>query len=104
MKKKIIQVEKEKKITNAAFFVVTEFQAGQRTMSQPVAVCCNKVQAELKAKIEYLSRQRVLYRDTAEEEYKEDCRDTLNSVATMIKANGKGTLSQQSFLCHNIKS
>ena len=62
-------------------------------MSQPAAVCRNKVQAELKAEIESLSRQRVFYCDIAEEECKEDYRNTLNSVATMIKANGKGTLS-----------
>ena len=58
-------------------------------MSQPVAVYRNKVQAELKAKIESLSRQRVICCHTVEEEYKEDCRDTLNSVVTMIKAIGK---------------
>ena len=29
-------------------------------MSQPVAICCNKVQAKLKAEIESLSRQSVL--------------------------------------------
>ena len=53
-------------------------------MSQPAAVCRNKVQAELKAEIESLSRQRFFYRDIAEE----DCHDTLNSITTMIKANG----------------
>ena len=57
----------------------------KRTMSQPTAVYCNKVQAELKVEIESLSRQRVLCRDIAEEECKEECRDTLNSVETMIK-------------------
>ena len=65
-------------------------------MSQLAAVCRNKVQAELKAKIESLFRQRFFYRDIAEEECKEDCRNTLNFVATMIKSNGKGTLSRQS--------
>ena len=63
-------------------------------MSQPAAICRNKVQVELKAEIESLSQQRVFCRDIAEEECKEDCRDTLNSVATMIKENGKGTLSR----------
>ena len=65
-------------------------------MSQPVAVCRNKVQAELKVKMESLSQQRVFYHNIAEEDCrdtKEDYRDTLNSVTTMIKANGKGTLS-----------
>ena len=54
-------------------------------MSQPEAVCHNKVQAELKAEIESLSQQRVFFRDIAEEKCKEDCCDTLNSVARMIK-------------------
>ena len=62
-------------------------------MLQPAVVCRNKVQAELKAEIESLSRQRVFCRNIAEEECKEDYRDTINSIATMIKANGKGTLS-----------
>ena len=61
-------------------------------MSQPVTVCRNKVQVELKVEIEFPSQQRVFYRDIAEEECKEDCRDTLNSVTTMIKVNGKGNL------------
>ena len=55
-------------------------------MSQPAAVCRNKVQVELKAEIESLSRQRVLCHDIAEEECIKDYRDTLNSVAIMIKA------------------
>ena len=65
-------------------------------MSQITFVCRNKVQAKLKAEIESLLRQRVFYRDIAEEEGKEDCRDTLNSIAIMIMANDKGTLSRQS--------
>ena len=72
-------------------------------MSQPTVVYRNKVQAKLKAEIESLSRQRIFYRDIAEEECKVDYRDTLNSVATMIMVNGKGTMSRQSFLCRNIK-
>ena len=63
-------------------------------MSHPTAACRNKVKAELKAEIESLLQQRVFCPDIAEEECKEDCRDTLNSVVTMIKANGKGTLSR----------
>ena len=62
-------------------------------MSHPEAICCSKVHAELKAKIESLSPQRVFYHDIAEEKCKEYCYNTLNSVVTMIKANGKGTLS-----------
>ena len=71
-------------------------------MSQPAVVCRNKVQVELKAEIESLSRQRKVCHDIAKE-VKEDCRDTLNFVATIIKANGKGTLSRQSFFYRNIK-
>ena len=44
-----------------------------------------------------------LCRDTAEEMCEEDCCDTLDSVVTLIKANGSGTLSRQSLLCRNIK-
>ena len=72
-------------------------------MLQPAAICRNKVQAELKAERKSLSQQRVFCCNTVEEECKHYCCDTLNSVETMIKANDKGTLSQQSFLCHNIK-
>ena len=54
-------------------------------MSQLAVVCRNKVQAELKAEIESLSRQRVFCHDIAEEECKEYYRDTLNYVVTMIK-------------------
>ena len=65
-------------------------------MLQPVVVCRNKAQVELKAEIESLSQQRVFCRDIAGEECKEDYHDILNSVVTMIKENGKGTLSRQS--------
>ena len=65
-------------------------------MSQPVVVCRNKVQAELKEKIESLSRQKVFCHDISKEECKEDCRVTLNSVVTMIKAIDKGNFSLQS--------
>ena len=58
-------------------------------MSKPAAVCRNRVQAELKVEIESLSRQRVFCHDIAEEECKENYRDNLNSIETMIKANGK---------------
>ena len=51
-------------------------------MSQPADLCHNKVQAELK---------------------EEECRDTLDSVATLIKKIGSGTLSRQSLLCRSIK-
>ena len=65
-------------------------------MLQPADLCRNKVQAELKEEIE-------LCRDTVEEVREEDCRDTLDSIVTLIKENGCGTLSQQSLLCRNIK-
>ena len=65
-------------------------------MSQPAIVCRNKVQAKLKAKIELYRDKHYFFHDIAEEECKEDCRDTLNFVVTMIKANGKGTWSRQS--------
>ena len=67
-----------------------------RTMSLPSIVCRNKGQVELNSEIESFSQQREFGHDIAEEECKEDYRDTLNSIATMIKANGKGNLSQQS--------
>ena len=77
-------------------------------MSQPAVVCRNKVMTEqgrkriFVATKNFMSRQRILCRNIFEEEGENYCRDTLNSVMTMIKANGKGTLSQQSFLCRNI--
>ena len=62
-------------------------------MSQPVALCRNKVQAELKEEIELCHDKEFFCRDTAEEVCEEDCRDTLDSITTLIKANGSGTLS-----------
>ena len=67
-----------------------------RAMSQPADLCRNKVQAELKEATE-------LCRDIVEEVCEEDFRDTLNSIVTLIKANGSGTLSRQSLLYSNIK-
>ena len=64
-----------------------------RAMSQPVALCLNKVQAELKEEIEIYRDKEFLCRDTTEKVCKEDCCETLDSVATLIKANGSGTLS-----------
>ena len=65
-------------------------------MSSLADLCRNKVQAELKEEIE-------LCCNIAEEVCKEDCRDTLDFVVTLIKADGSGTLSRQSLLCRNIK-
>ena len=59
-------------------------------MSQAANLCRNKVQAELKEEIE-------LCRDIAEEVCEEDCRDTLDSIATLIKADGNGTVRPEKF-------
>ena len=72
-------------------------------MSQPAALCRNNVQAKLKEEIELCGDKDFFCRNTAEEMCEENCRDTLDSVTTLIKANGSGTLLQQSLLCHNIK-
>ena len=53
-----------------------------RAMSQPTALCRNKVQAELKEEIELYCDKEFFYHDTAEEVCEEDCCDTLDSVAT----------------------
>ena len=59
-------------------------------MSLPAAICCNKVQAELKADIESLLGQSIFCRDIAEEECKEDYCDNYqgkwkrNFVATIL--------------------
>ena len=72
-------------------------------MSQPAALCHNKVQAKMKKEIELYHDKEFFYLDIAQEECEEVYRDTLYSVATLIKANGRGTLSLQSLLCRNIK-
>ena len=54
-------------------------------MSQPTALCRNKVQAELKEEIEFCCDKEFLCRDNVEEVCAEDCRDTLYSVVTLIK-------------------
>ena len=63
-------------------------------MSQPTALCRNKVQAELKEEIELCHDKEFFCHDTAKEVCEEDYRDTLDSVATLIKENGSGTLSR----------
>ena len=72
-------------------------------MSQQIALCRNKVQAETKEEIELCCDKEFICRNIAKEECEEVCRDTLYSVATLIKANGKRTFSRQSLLCCNIK-
>ena len=72
-------------------------------MSQPAALCRNKVQVEIKEEIELCRGKEFFCCNIAEEECEEVCRDTLYSIATLIKANGRGTLSRQSLLCRNIK-
>ena len=72
-------------------------------MSHPTALCRNKVQAIIKEEIELYHDKEFFCRDIAEEECEEVCRDTFYSVATLIKVNGRGTLSRQSLLYRNIK-
>ena len=48
-------------------------------MSQPTALCHNKVQVELKEEIELCRDKEFFYCDTAEEVCEEDCCDTLDS-------------------------
>ena len=62
-------------------------------MLQPAALCRNKFQAELKEEIELCHDKEFFCRDTAEGMCEEDCRDTLDFIATLIKANGSGILS-----------
>ena len=63
-------------------------------MSQPAAVCRNKVQVEFKEDEELCHDKEFFYRDIAEEECEEDCRNTLYFVETLSKENGSGTLSR----------
>ena len=72
-------------------------------MSQPTALCCNKVQTKIKEEIELCRDKEFFCHYIAEEECEEVCRDTLYYVATLTKENGLGTLSRQSLLYRNIK-
>ena len=72
-------------------------------MSQIAALCRNKVQAELKEEIELCHDKEFFCRDTDKEVCEEDCRNTVNSVVTLMKANGSETLLHQSLLYRNIK-
>ena len=72
--------------------VQVEIKENNKNMSQPKALCRNKVQAEIKEEIELYRDKDFFYRDIAEEECEKVCRDTLYSVLTLIKANGRGTL------------
>ena len=72
-------------------------------MSQPIALCRKKVQAELNKEIELCRDKEFLCRDAAEEECEEECHENLDSITTFIKVSGSGTLSRQSLLCCNIK-
>ena len=71
-------------------------------MSQQASVCRNKVHAELKEEKELCHDKKILCRDIAVEVCEEDCCDTLNSVLTVIKANGSGTFLRKSLLFCNI--
>ena len=72
-------------------------------MSQLAVLCHNKVQVELEEEIELCRDKEFFCHDIAEEVCEESCHDTLDSIVTLIKENGSGTLSRQSLLCHNIK-
>ena len=72
-------------------------------MSQLAVLCHNKVHVELKEEIELCRNKEFFCHNTAEEVCEEACRDTLDSVATLVKANGSGTLSRQSLLHRNKK-
>ena len=72
-------------------------------MAQPAAVCHNKVQVEFKKEEELCRDKEFFCHDIAEEECKEDYRNTLYSIAKFSKANGSGTLPRQSLLCRSIK-
>ena len=69
-------------------------------MLQPTTVCPNKVQVEFKEEEELCRDQEFFCCNIAEEKCEEDCHNTLCSVATVSKANGIGTFSLQSLLCH----
>ena len=62
-------------------------------MTQPATLCRNKVQAEIKEEIELCCDKEFFYRDIAEEECEGVYCDTLYSFVTLIKENGRGTLS-----------
>ena len=75
MKNEIILIEKKKKKCNCSFLcrdiifvVATKFQANQKNNVAANNYMSEKVQAELKAELESLSRQRDICRDIAEEE------------------------------------
>ena len=53
-------------------------------MSQLAAVCRKKVQVQFKEEIELCHDKEFFCRDIGEEECDEDCRDTLNSVVTLL--------------------
>ena len=72
-------------------------------MSQPTALFLYKVHDKFKEEIKLCRDKEFFCRDIAEEVCEEDYCDTLDSVVTLIKENGSGTLSQQSLLCRNIK-
>ena len=105
LKKKIIPARKEEKKWQMKDSLLQQnFKENSINMSQPAALCRNKVQAEIKEEIELCRDKEFFCCDIAKEECEEVYRDTLYSVTTLIKANGRGTFSQQSLLCCNIKN
>ena len=53
-------------------------------MLQSIALCRNKVHAEIKEEIELCHDKEFFCRDITEEECEEVCHDTLYSVVTLI--------------------
>ena len=58
------------------------FKETRRAMSQPTAICRNKVQIEFKEEEELCGDKKFFCRNIAIEECEEDSRDTLYSVVT----------------------
>ena len=73
------------------------FKQAKRTMSQLATKCHNKAQAELKAERVVMSRQSFYVATLLKKIVKK-------TVATMIKAERKGVVSRQYFLCRNIRT
>ena len=73
-------------MAKAKHSIAIESQGNHQSFVATNIFMSQQIQTELKEEIE-------LCRDIAKEVYEEDCHDTLDSVATLIKANGTGTLS-----------
>ena len=102
MKKKDNSSKKRRK-KSGKYRILCRDMGNNRNMSQLATLCRNKVLVEIKEELELCRNKEFFYRDNAEEECEEVCSDTLYFFATLIKANGRGTLSRQSLLRRNIK-